>query len=99
MDKIESIDRQPILNVIELTVAGAGKGVNSDFVWQVGREYGIGRGRRVKCSSIRHDANSYFFNGQSRWTVYVELENGEECAYVHYENAELHIKCDIPKII
>jgi len=99
MDKIESLDRQPILNVIELIVAGGGKGVNSDFVWQVGREYSIGNGRRARCSSIRHDTNSYFFNGQSRWTVYVENENGDECAFVHYENAELHIKCDVPKII
>ena len=60
----QPIDRIPITDVIELTVAGGGKGDNANFVWQVGRSYSIGKGRRAVCSSIRHDANSYFFNGQ-----------------------------------
>lgn len=105
----QPIDRIPISDVIELIIPGAGKGSNPNFVWKVGGNYSIGKGRRAICSSVRHDANSYFFNGQSRWTVYVkpivngdtpeEAEAREEWPHVHYENAELHIKCDIPDII
>jgi len=92
------MDRQPIRDVIELTVVGAGFGDNPNFKWVVGKSYSLGKGRRGECSSIRHDTNSYYFNGQARWSVYV-IPDGEEqeIAYVHYENAQLHVKCNIPK--
>ena len=93
------MDRQPIRDVIELTVVGAGKGDNSNFVWQVGRDYSIGKGRRAECSAILHDTNSYYFNGQARWSIYVKLPNGEEVAHVHYENCQVFVKCSIPEII
>ena len=94
------MDRQPITNVFELTVFEDGKGAAEKFVWQVGREYRVDKERKGICSSIKHDTNSYYFNGQARWTVYVRVPgNPEEQAHVHYENCRVKIKCTIPEII
>ena len=91
------MDRDVIPEVFQMTVFDKRLGNNVGYVYQVGR-YQTVNGKRFVCSKILHDDNAYYFNGQSRWTVYLKDEDtGIEFKYVDYENASLEIKRNAPK--
>lgn len=93
------MENSRLTDVAEITVFNKSLGANRGFVWRVGNTYSPA-GVKVVCTKITHDTNSYYFNGQSRWVVFVakpeDLDN--EVEFAVYENVELEAKRDIRKI-
>lgn len=87
------MERIDITDVIEILVLNKSLGGNNMFRWKVGNTYKPG-GIECICSRIVHDTTAYFFNGQSRWLVYLENE-GDEFLYAAYENASIEAKVDV----
>jgi hypothetical protein len=89
------MDREVVIDVFQITVLNKSLGSTPGFVWQVGKKYKL-NGKYFTCSRILHDDTSYYFNGQSRWDVYMSTDSGEEFKHVSYENASLEIKRSVP---
>lgn len=98
------MERMIFNKVLELTVLNKSLGSNNSFKWKVGNELSAGRDengkdRRVVCTRIIQDINSYYLDGQNRWLVYVKAVGGEtEMVLAAYENAMVEIKMDVSEL-
>lgn len=93
------MERLVISDVVELCVLNKSLGDNNMFRWKIGNTHTAGR-VKVKCTRIELDVNSYYFDGQSRWLIYVTPIGGDqEILYVVYENAMVEVKRNIEKLL
>jgi len=91
------MDREVTGDVYQITVLNKMVGERPGFIYQVGREYTV-KGKKFPCSRLIYDENSYYFTGQSVWSVYLkDPKTGLEFKHVDLISAGLEVKMSIPK--